>query len=352
MRRREHSSGPGALSTGRILLGDAVTRLQQLPASSVDCVITSPPYFALRNYQVAGQLGLEGSVQEWVANLLPVLDELARVLKPTGTLWLNLGDSYSRQDRHGAPPKGLVLAPERLLLAATDQGWRVRNKVVWAKPNPMPASVSDRLTCSWEPIYVLTRQAHYFFDLDAIRVPHRSLRSKSGKRPLRSAPAAWAGPLAGTQNGLEVLRAQGLAGHPLGKNPSDVWTVATQAGHGGHHATFPEALVRRPIMAGTPERVCEVCGLAWQRQRVARSVGQLAVLGALRPACRCEGNYRAGVVLDPFMGSGTVAVVAEALGRDWVGIELNSDFAHTAWQRILNRRLARGTQLKQGKEVA
>lgn len=355
MSRGPSSSGT-TLPINRILLGDALTRLKELPSDSVDCVVTSPPYFALRNYQIAGQLGVEASVQEWAANLLPVLEQLARVMKPTGTLWLNLGDSYSRRDHHGAPPKGLVLAPERLLLAASDQGWRVRNKVVWAKPNPMPASVGDRLTCAWEPIYLLTRQAHYFFDLDAIREPHRSVRSKSGKRPLRSEPAAWAGPLAGTQNGLEVLRAQGLVGHPLGKNPTDVWAVATQAGYGGHHAAFPEALVRRPILAGTPERVCPGCGLAWQRQHVARSVGHLAVLGELRPGCGCDRGYRAGVVLDPFLGSGTVAVVAEALGRDWVGIDLNPAFAQTAWQRILERRQARGmdnsTQRNERKEVA
>jgi site-specific DNA-methyltransferase (adenine-specific) len=346
-----------SLPTKTILVGDALTRLKRLPSASVDCVVTSPPYFALRNYGVAGQLGLEASVQEWVADLIPVMEQIARVLKPAGSFWLNLGDSYSRQDKHGAPPKGLVLAPERLILAAADRGWRVRNKVVWAKPNPMPASAQDRLTCSWEPIYLLTRQTSYYFDLDAIRRPHLSVRSKSGKRPLRSRPPEWAGPLAGTQNGLEVLRSQGLAGHPLGKNAGDVWTVATRAGHHGHHATFPEALVCPAILAGTPERICSTCGLAWQRERVARSLGQLAVLGELQPGCACGREFREGVVLDPFMGSGTVAVVAEALGRDWVGIELNPDFAASAWRRILAARrdggaASAGKEVTKGKEVA
>lgn len=317
-----------------ILVGDARARLAALPPASVDSVITSPPYFALRNYGVAGQLGLEASVGEWVADLLAVLEELARVLKPEGTLWLNLGDSFSRRDDQGAPPKGLVLAPERLLLAAAEAGWRVRNKIVWAKPNPLPASVQDRLTCTWEPIYLLTRERRYYFDLDAVRIPHRTSRPKTGNLELRQGPAPWAGPLAGTQNGLAVLKGKGLSGHPLGKNPGDVWTIATRAGWDVHHATFPEAVVRTPLLAGTPESVCAACGQAWQRQRVSRAVGRLAVLGTLAPACTCRAHYRPGVVLDPFMGSGTVAMVAEQHGRDWLGIELSPTFARSAKQRI------------------
>lgn len=317
-----------------VLVGDAREQLRRLPAVSVDCVVTSPPYFALRNYGVRGQFGLEGSVHEWVDDLLGVMDEITRVLKPAGTMWLNLGDSYSRWDGHGAPPKGLVLAPERLLLALAGRGWMVRNKIVWAKPNPMPASVLDRLTCSWEPLYLLTRSRYYYFDLDAIREPHRTVRRVGTARPRRSRPPAWAGPLAGTQSGLDRLHARGLAGHRLGKNPSDVWTVATGPGHGDHHATFPETLVRRPILAGTPERVCKACGLAWRRERVVRAIGQLAVLGRLHPVCGCAAGYRAGVVLDPFMGSGTVGVVAQALGRDWLGIELNPAFAASAMERV------------------
>src|SRR2546421_7822632 len=211
-----------------VLVGDARRRLKELPTGSVDTVITSPPYFLLRNHRVGGQLGLEPSVQEWVANLSAVFDEVARVLKPAGSLWLNLGDSYARKVEHGAPPKGLVLAPERLLLALAEHGWLVRNKVAWCKPNPLPASVGDWLTCSWEPLYFLVRGRFYFFDLDAIRVPHRSLRSGRSHRPprLRTEPPAWSGPLAGTQAGLERMKARDLVGHALSKNPGDVWTIA------------------------------------------------------------------------------------------------------------------------------
>ncbi len=334
-----------------VLVGDALKQLRDLPADSVDCVITSPPYFALRNYQVAGQIGLEPSVHDWVTNLVAVADELARVLKPEGSLWLNLGDSYSRHDRYGAPPKSFLLAPERLLLALIERGWIVRNKVVWAKPNPMPASVADRLTCAWEPLYFLVRSRRYYFDLDAIRIPHRSRprrqpRSRRGPEPRRPAsgrPAAWAGPLAGDQSGLDRLKASGVPGHPLGKNPSDVWTVTKSTFRGGHHATFPEALVERPLLATCPERVCITCGLAWRRERLLTSLGHLAVQGELRPVCDCDAAWQPGLVLDPFVGSGTTAVVAERLHRDWLGVELNPVFAAVAETRIVAvRRGAKG----------
>ncbi len=312
-----------------VLVGDALERLRQLPSGSVDVVVTSPPYVMLRNYGVEGQFGLEPSVQEWVAKLAAVFDEVARVLKPEGSLWLNLGDSYARKDEHGAPPKSLVLAPERLLLRLVEDGWVLRNKVVWAKPNPLPASVQDRLTCSWEPLYFLVRSRFYFFDLDAIRVPHRSKRSGLSQQPprVRSRPPAWSGPLAGTQAGLDQLRARGLSGHPLGKNPSEVWTIATAGYRAAHFATFPPALVERPLLATCPQRVCQACGTAWRRQRVSQPLGHLAVVGAVVPNCRCRAESVPGLVLDPFMGAGTVAVVAERLGRDWLGIELNPEFA-------------------------
>lgn len=324
------------MTTGRnvMLVGDAAWTLARLPKHSVDCVITSPPYFALRDYGMKGQLGLEESVHDWAANLLAVAEQLARVLKPAGTLWLNLGDSYSRREIHGAEPKSLVLAPERLLLALAERGWTVRNKVVWAKPNPMPASVGDRLTCSWEPIYLLTRSRHYFFDLDAVRIPHTSIRAATKRsRALKSGQASWAGPLAGTQNGLDRLHTSGASGHPLGKNPGDVWRIAQDA-HRGHHASFPEALVRTPILAGTPERVCRGCGLAWRRAKISREIGCIALLGSLAQDCSCRAGYAPGLVLDPFMGSGTVGVVAMQLGRDWLGIELSPDFARLAEARI------------------
>ena len=317
-----------------VLLGDATKRLDTLPAASVDCVVTSPPYFNLRDYGKSGQIGLEAHVDGWVQALLPVMRGVARVLKPTGSLWLNLGDSYSRHNRYGAPPKSLLLAPERLLLALLDDGWIVRNRVAWVKPNSMPSSVNDRLTCRWEVIYLLTRAPRPYFDLDAVRIPHRSTGRSSSKRsalgypPPSASPPTWGGPLAASNTGLDRLKSSGLVGHPLGKNPGDAWTIPVSNFRGEHFATFPEALVETPLKATCPERTCKRCGKPWERERDRRR------LGVLRPTCRCRAGWQPGLVLDPFFGSGTVGVVAERHGRDWLGIELNPAFARIARDRI------------------
>ncbi len=316
-----------------VLVGAAREQLSRLPTASVDCCITSPPYYQLRDYGVAGQLGAEPHVDDWVSGLRGVLAEVARVLKPTGSLWLNLGDAYSRHARYGAPPKSLLLGPERLLLGLAADGWLVRNKVVWAKPNPMPRPVTDRLTTTYEPVYFLTRSPSYTFTLDDIREPHRSRRpakSDSPASPAKYGGTAWAGALAGSNAGLLRAHREGRVGHPLGKNPGDVWTIATAGYRGAHFATFPEALVERPIRATCPERVCTACGQPWQRQ--------VESLRQLLPACDCQADWRPGVVLDPFFGAGTVGVVAERLGRDWLGVELNPAYAALAEQRIQQAR--------------
>lgn len=308
-----------------ILIGDAAQTLAQLPSASVDCVVTSPPYFQLRDYGVAGQLGAEPTIADWVTGLREVAREVARVLVPTGSLWLNLGDSFSSHPKYGAPPKGLLLAPERLLLALAQDGWIVRTKVIWAKSNPMPTPVTDRLSLTYEVIYFLVRSRRYFFDLDAIREPYRSSGTRRA-RPVETRPD-WAGPLAAvSNNGLN--RAQN-ARHPLGKNPGDVWTIATRGFRGPHSATFPSELVRRPILATCPSVVCTACG-----------GGQKVSTGALQ--CGCKAPARRGLVLDPFFGTGTVGLVAQNLGRDWLGIELNPAFGRLAEQRLGLDRLPAG----------
>jgi len=309
------------LPRNTILIGDASARLRELPGSSVDCVITSPPYFQLRNYQTSGQIGLEPHVDGWVTALRRVFAEAARVLKPTGALWLNLGDSFSRHQRYGASPKSLLLAPERLLLALAADGWIVRNKVIWSKTNPLPSSVTDRLTLTYEVVYLLTRSPRYYFDLDAIREPHRSSAAKRARPPLNLTPD-WAGPLAATLGGLRRARSARTPGHPLGKNPGDVWQIATHGYRGAHFATFPEALVLRPILATCPMNVCTACGQPWRSKA--------------RPLvpCGCGALTKPGVVLDPFFGSGTVGVAAQKLGRDWIGIELNPAYVRLAEARL------------------
>jgi DNA modification methylase len=246
------------------------------------------------------------------------------VLVPTGALWLNLGDSLSRHPKYGAPVKGLLLAPERLLLALAQDGWLVRTKVIWAKTNPMPSSVTDRLSLTYEVIYFLVRQRSYFFDLDAIREPHTSPGAKRAQVTQPQPPSSsteWAGPLAASRGGLRRSRTNDLPGHPLGKNPGDVWQFATRGFHGAHMAVFPPELVRRPILATCPAVVCTACGQ-----------GRKVRTGTLQ--CQCKAPARRGLVADPFFGSGTTGLVAQELGRDWLGIELHPKYVRLAEQRL------------------
>jgi site-specific DNA-methyltransferase (adenine-specific) len=315
----------------RLLIGDALDMLGTLEAASVDCVVTSPPYFGLRDYGVKGQLGQELHVEEWVDSLRSVCRELARVLRPHGSLWLNVGDSYSAHPRYGAPAKSLLLGPERLARAMVSDGWLLRNKVVWAKTNPLPSPVRDRLTNGHEFVYFLAKQASYFFDLDAIREPVRSVR-----RPTKGTrtPQAALGRLAGGRDGLLAMASEGRSGHPLGKNPGDVWALGSASYRGAHFATFPANLVRRPILATCPERVCSACHRPWRRST--RPVQLQEGRAQPRPLvpCGCDAPTRPGLVLDPFFGSGTVAAVAQEHGRDWLGIELNAAYRPLAEARL------------------
>ena len=331
------TAAPNArLPRRQILVGDVRTRLAELPSASVDTVITSPPYFQLRSYGHYKQLGLEPNVDAWVSNLVDVCRELARILKPTGSLWLNVGDSYSIHPRQGAPKKSLLLGPERLAIALLQEGWIVRNSIIWSKTNPMPTSVRDRLGCTYEVVYFLVRSHSYYFDLDAIREPIITVAKKRPKAVgYRYLPDDALPPDAGFDDdrGLSQLKAEGRAGHPCGKNPGDVWQLPTAAFRGRHFATFPQGLVERPLLATCPEKVCAACGAPWQRESVDRSLA-VPVLGQLRPGCGCQADTVPGTVLDPFMGAGTTGLVAEKHDRDWLGVEVNPRFARLAEARI------------------
>jgi site-specific DNA-methyltransferase (adenine-specific) len=315
-----------------VLQGDSLSVLRTLAPASVECVVTSPPYFAVRDYGMSDQLGMETDIQQWVENLREIAAEIARVLVPWGAFWLNVADVYARRPTDGAPPKSLLLGPERLAQALLSDGWTVRNRVVWAKSNPMPSSAADRLTGSWEFVYFLVRERQYFFDLDAIREPPKNYRAKPRRR---SGRCKSNGLRDHGNSGLERMKRLGLASHPLGKNPADCWQVAgVRSQH--HAATFPAELIRRPILATCPEKVCLGCGKPWQR---AHHPVQFTD-GKPRPRalvpCGCGVATRPGLVLDPFMGSGTVAMVAERYKRDWLGIELN-----LAYVKLTQERLAR-----------
>ena len=316
-----------------VLVGDALERLRQLPDASVDTIVTSPPYFNLRDYHVVGQLGQEAHVDEWVAALAAVARECRRVLAPHGSLWLNLGDAYSTHERFGAPRKSLLLGPERVARRLVADGWILRNKIIWAKTNPLPSPVRDRLTTAHEYLYLFVRRPSYFFDLDAIREPLISAGRRRGHAGA-STPARELGRLSGSRAGLLRLSRENRSGHLLGKNPSDVWRLGSSAYRGAHFATFPGSLVRRPILAGCPPLVCTKCAKPWRRSTAPVTI----VDGQARPRpfvpCGCEAPTRPGLVLDPFGGSGTVAAVARALGRDWLLIELNPDYAGLARDRL------------------
>jgi site-specific DNA-methyltransferase (adenine-specific) len=327
------------LPRNTILRGDARDVLAGLLPESVDCCVTSPPYVSgLRDYGVAGQLGREPSVGEYVANLMVVLRLVRRLLKDSGSLWLNLGDAYTRGRRFETPIGGLMLAPQRVALALAADGWIVRNVAVWHKPNPLPQSARDRLSATYEVVIFATKTRRYFFDIDSVRMPHRSAdrigrarRTELGRR------------YQGNNTGLGRLKAAGRVGNARGKNPGDLWTIPTAVDRLSHQATFPEALIERPILATCPERICVQCDRAWTRptrivsrqtnegMRHSREVGELR-------RCDCFAPTRPGVVLDPFMGTGTTALVAERLNRDWLGIELNPTFTKLAEDRLRSAR--------------
>lgn len=314
-----------------VLCGDALQTLRELADDSIDMVMTSPPFFQARRYGSGrGELGQEQDVDGWVDELRAASAEIARVMVPTGSYWLNVGDLYSGHARYGAPPKSLLLGPERLVRGLLADGWIVRNRVAWVKTTPLPSPVTDRLTNGWEYVFHLVRQRSYFYDLDAIRRPLVTKRRPSNAT-LRDGREL--GRLARPRVGLDHMAREGRSGHPLGGNPTDVWRMSPGRAVGGHRATFPEVLVRRPILATAPQHVCTVCDRPWRRS--SRRVTYLEGVPQPRPLepCGCGTPTRPGLVLDPFVGSGTTLKVARNLGRDALGIELNPDYAALARAR-------------------
>jgi DNA modification methylase len=311
----------------RILPGDVRERLADLPSDRFDCIVTSPPYWGLRDYGVAGQIGLEPTLIGYLDTMVDVCRELRRVLKPRGTFWLNVGDSYaatgarannngagatglkrdgrSEESRlasaaktktlgmklppigHGLAPKQLCMVPNRLAIRLQEDGWYVRSEIIWHKPNPMPESVTDRPTSSHEKIWLLTKSEQYFYDGDAIRERDSGEPAGNG--------------FVGRQGGAEYHAQSGGTGTPerwlpgTGRNARNVWTITTKPYPEAHFATFPPDLAERCIKAGCP-------------------VG--------------------GHVLDPFGGAGTTGLVADRLGRDATLIELNPAYISLIKNRI------------------
>jgi len=298
----------------RFLQGDTRDILPTLASGSVDCIVTSPPYFGLRDYGMGGQIGLEPTPADFVAELVAVFREARRVLKDDGTLWLNLGDSYANDGKWGGSsggkhvtalhgnsgigrgkvttglkPKDLIGIPWRVAFALQADGWYLRQDIIWSKPNPMPESVTDRCTKAHEYLFLLSKSPRYFYDADAIKEP----AIHEGRVVKASGATAKNG-----RKGEFGATAAGFTTHDTlvtDRNRRSVWTVATQPFKEAHFATFPPALIEPCILAGCP-------------------VG--------------------GTVLDPFGGAGTTGLVADRLQRNAVLIELNPEYLEIARRRI------------------
>jgi len=316
-----------------LYVGDARSVLAGMPARSAGCIVTSPPYWGKRDYGVAGQYGHEDSPAAYVTTMRDVFREARRVLADDGTCWLNLGDSYSASSggatglhaylgEHitthrvtGMHAKNLLGLPWKVAFALQDDGWILRNAIVWHKPNAMPESVRDRLSCRHELLFLLAKSPAYWFDLDPIREPHKTVThpGQSGTQGRCTCPPGRPGsrprpPKYGS--GIpQVTRASRYGdrrhrrGHPNGRNPGDVWPIPTRPYTGPHFAAYPIDLPLRCIAAG------------------------------------CKPG---GTVLDPFTGSGTTGLAAIQLGRQFTGIDLSADFARLAADRLARAVIDRG----------
>ncbi|MCA9216143.1 MAG: site-specific DNA-methyltransferase [Planctomycetales bacterium] len=270
--------------------GDARQVLQSFEDESIDCVVTSPPYFKQRDYAGKGQIGREKKPQQFVDALVGTFSEVHRTLKSTGTIWVVLGDKYD---------KGRLLGtPWRFALAMQDAGWILRSDIIWHKPNAMPSSVKTRPTTDHEYVFFFTKSQDYYYDADAVREPHVTFSENSKMMGGRNHFNKRGGtPEQGKNSGNNNLHDArwDQAFHPKGRNKRTVWSIPLSKFREAHFAVFPEKLVETCILAGSPEQ---------------------------------------GVVLDPFFGAGTTGVVAERLNRSYVGIDCNADYCEMARRRI------------------
>jgi len=307
------------LKTNHIYLGDCLEVLNGFPDESVNCCVTSPPYWGLRDYGVDGQAGLEKTPEEFVQRMVEIFREVRRVLKSDGTLWLNLGDSYynyrpgkgqalvkqtvskTKQDLPDTCPrrgnkwvglkeKDLVGIPWMVAFALRADGWYLRQDIIWHKPNPMPESVRDRCTKAHEYIFLLSKSSKYYYDAEAIKEP-----LAKPEELLRKTPVVFGGRNKHDGYGTRLHSGKEYVGTYTGRNKRSVWTIPTRPFKEAHFATFPEKLIEPCISAGCPE---------------------------------------GGIVLDPFMGAGTTGLVAYKNKRDYIGIELNPEYREMAIRRI------------------
>jgi len=365
------------MAEATILVGDVRDRLKEIQDESVHCVITSPPYWGLRDYGNDNQIGLEQTVQGYVDEMVAVFREVKRVLRADGSLWLNLGDSYSgsgkgpagnlgatNNERHmehahsaivpeGLKPKDLVGIPWRIAFALQADGWWLRQDIIWHKPNPMPESVSDRCTKSHEYLFLLTKSSRYFFDNEAIKT---EVSQDWGTRNRENGKYHNEGTGLSPHTGLENSYTKA--------NKRSVWSVPVRPFHGAHFAVMPEALVEPCVLAGTSGGgCCAGCGAPYERQMQSGEVAERKTrdntLGMIpgrdkttrlqsvdmasipkqfvgwQQSCECAVLQKMEcTVLDPFNGSGTTGVVSLRHNRNYIGCELNPDYAEIALDRL------------------
>lgn len=386
----------------KMLHGSALDVLKTLPAESVHCVITSPPYYNLRDYGVAGQIGLEHSPQEYIANLVMIFSEIFRVLRSDGTLWVNIADSYSgsggfspdspsnqnseqrkqkgaikgKRKFEGVKRKEMLGIPWRLAFALQDSGWYLRQDIIWAKPNPMPESVKDRFTRSHEYIFLLSKKPRYFFDARAVAEDCVSLedlkrRVENGKGEWKTKKVAEGGyAMRSVANGENRSRTE-LYSADGKRNKRSVWNIALKPFKDAHFATFPEDLIEPMILAGTSEKgCCGACNAPYERVFTKELVptakasfnskvderdlaadkndqGSNRMKSGHKPGwvnattttgwrktCECDcSEVVPATVLDPFGGAATTGLVALKHRRNFLGIELSSDYIEIAEKR-------------------
>lgn len=331
-----------------IIHGDSLSELRKIKTESVDCCVTSPPYYGLRDYGVDGQIGLENTPEEYVTSLCNVFDEVRRVLKSNGTMWLVIGDSYAGSGKgsaidpenasrylqgtnkgsteiksrivnytgDGIKPKDIIGIPWMVAFELRKRGWYLRQDIIWAKPNPMPESVRDRCTKSHEYIFLLAKSRRYYFNAEGIAEKvaestakrlQQDIGNQKGslivggigyEKPMTAKPPRYGGKKY-TEDPEKFYRTKSGNAYKYRprRNKRDVWTVTTKPFREAHFATYPPDLIRPCIIAGCP------CG---------------------------------GVVLDPFFGSGTTGYVATETGRDFIGIEINEEYCKIAEERLKN----------------
>lgn len=385
----------------KIHVGDSLEVLKSWPSDFVHCVITSPPYYHLRDYKVDGQIGLEASVEEYITRLVDVFREVRRVLRPDGTAWLNIGDTYAgrrsgRQGRtqeregrriversrmnkggDGIKNKDMMAIPWTLALALRADGWYLRSDIIWAKGNCVPSSVADRPTLNHEYVFLLTKNERYFYDGVAIEEPQnekeraRRLRELSQGKVTRYklAREVDGGSIHAAHGGAVTdSHARALLAVKGTRNKRTVWNVNTTPFKKAHFATFPQKLIEPMVKAGTSMKgTCTECwapavrviergggaiGKSWNNHADDIGRGNRTTnhthdatyyrrTTGWKASCKCgkwveDAVYDTSVVLDPFMGAGTTAVVARKMGMRYLGIELNAEYARMAEQRIID----------------